>query len=56
MIEIYGARVVSEREWFCTVFPNDTSYSPKDCYTMREAEQYGNEMFGKGNYEIVESW
>ena len=51
---IYGARVVWEEECFCTVFPHDTSYLPQDFPTMQEAEQYGDEMFGKGNYEIAE--
>ena len=39
-------------EWFCTVFPNVLDEMPQDFSTYREAREYGNEMFGEGNYII----
>lgn len=35
-----------------TVFPNDESYPPQDFPTYKDAEDYGNEEFGKGRYAI----
>lgn len=39
-------------EWFCTVFPNDPDEMPQDFPSYAAAKEYGNEMFGEGNYEI----
>lgn len=39
-------------EWFCTVFPNDPSEMPQDFPIYEEAREYGDEMFGEGNYVI----
>ena len=38
-------------DWFCTVFPNDPDEMPQD-FPSYEAKEYGNEMFGEGNYTI----
>ena len=35
-----------------TLFPNDESEMPQDFYSWYEAKQYGDEMFGEGNYTI----
>lgn len=39
-------------DWFCTVFPNDPSEMPQDFPSYETAKEYGNEMFGEGNYTI----
>lgn len=39
-------------ERFCTVFPNDTSEMPQDFPSYQAAKEYGDEMFGEGNYTI----
>lgn len=39
-------------EWFCTVFPNAPDEMPQDFQSYDEAREYGDEMFGKGNYTI----
>lgn len=41
-------------EWFCTVFPYDPDEMPQDFESYAEAKEYGDKMFGKGNY-ILES-
>lgn len=41
-------------EWFCTVFPYDPDEMPQDFESYAEAKEYGDKMFGKGNY-IIES-
>lgn len=40
------------KEWFCTVFPDDPDEMPQDFPTWKDAEEYGNERFGQGNYVI----
>lgn len=35
-----------------TVFPTDTDELPQDFSSQEEAEEYGNDVFGIGNYEI----
>lgn len=52
MYNIYGAKVVEKEEWFCTVFPNNPDEMPQDFSSYEEAMDYGNEMFGEGNYTI----
>lgn len=37
---------------FYTVFPNDKNEMPQDFSSYKEAEEYGNEEFGVGNYTI----
>ena len=44
----------SMNEWFCTVFPNDPDEMPQDFESYAEAKEYGDKVFGKGNY-ILES-
>lgn len=39
-------------EWFCTVFPDDSDEMPQDFPSYEEAMEYGDEIFGKGNYTI----
>lgn len=39
-------------ELFYTVFPNDENEMPQDFPSYEEAKEYGNEMFGEGNYSI----
>lgn len=39
-------------ERFCTIFPHDPDEMPQDFPTYKEAIEYGNEIFGEGNYEI----
>lgn len=39
-------------DWFCTVFPNDTSEMPQDFPSYEETKEYGDETFGAGNYTI----
>ena len=39
-------------EWFCTVFPNDLDEMPQDFESYVEAKEYGDEMFGEGDYTI----
>lgn len=39
-------------EWFCTVFPNDNDELPQDFESYAEANEYGVEMFGEGNYTV----
>ena len=39
-------------EWFCTVFPNDLDEMAQDFESYVEAKEYGDEMFGEGNYTI----
>lgn len=39
-------------EYFVTVFPNDPEEMPQDFPTFEEAQEYGDEMFGAGNYRI----
>ena len=39
-------------DWFCTVFPNELGEIPQDFESYDEAVEYGNEMFGEGNYTI----
>lgn len=45
---------VDTNEWFCTVFPKtDNEYDmPQDFNSWEEADEYGRETFGDGNYEI----
>lgn len=40
------------KEIIFTVFPNDPREMPQDFESIREAEEYGDEMFGRGNYQI----
>lgn len=35
-----------------TVFPNDMDEMPQDFNSYNDAVEYGNEMFGRGNYTI----
>ena len=37
---------------FFTVFPDDPKEMPQDFPNMKEAEEYGDENFGSGNYTI----
>ena len=39
-------------ELFYTVFPNDENEMPQDFPSYEEAKEYGNKMFGEGNYSI----
>ncbi len=39
-------------EWFCTVFPNNPDEMPQDFPSYEAAREYGDEMFGEGNYTI----
>lgn len=39
-------------EWFCTVFPNAPAEMPQDFPTYQAAKEYGDDMFGEGNYTI----
>lgn len=39
-------------DWFCTVFPNDPNEMPQDFPTYQAAKEYGDDMFGEGNYTI----
>ena len=39
-------------KYFYTVFPNDPHEMPQDFGMRAEAEEYGDEMFGRGNYVI----
>lgn len=43
-------------EWFCTVFPMEEGSDslPQDFSSYEEAETYGKEVYGEGNY-IIES-
>lgn len=52
MLSIYGAKIVHKEEIIYTVFPNDPNELPQDFATEQEAEEYGNEQFGSGNYTI----
>ena len=36
----------------CTVFPNDLDEMPQDFESYVEAKEYGDEMFGVGEYTI----
>ncbi len=40
------------KEWFCTLFPDDPDAMPQDFASYEEAEAYGNERFGEGNFSI----
>ena len=51
-ISIYGAKIIQENDWFCTVFPNDPDEMPQDFSSYEEAEEYGENKFGKGAYTI----
>lgn len=39
-------------EWFGTVFPNDPDETPQDFTSYEAAKEYGEKMFGEGNYTI----
>lgn len=54
MFEIYGARIVEEKERFYTVFPKEPNEMPQDFPTYSEAREYGDEKFGRDNY-VIES-
>ena len=53
-IKVEGNRmlVVTGEDWFCTVFPHDPDEMPQDFPSWEEAEIYGDEHFGRGNYMI----
>ena len=44
--------VAEGNECFCTVFPNDSDEMAQDFPSFSEAKEYGDEMFGAGNYTI----
>ena len=54
LIEGNGTSGITYEEWFCTVFPNDPNEMPQDFPSYKEAREYGDEMFGEGNY-VIES-
>lgn len=49
---VFGVEIKHEEDWFCTVFPNDPDEMPQDFGSWKEAMEYGNKMFGEGNYTI----
>lgn len=52
LIEGQGTSGMIPEERFCTIFPHDPDEMPQDFPTYKEAIEYGNEIFGEGNYEI----
>ena len=40
------------KEWFYTVFPSELNEMPQDFESYAEANEYGAEMFGQGNYTV----
>lgn len=47
---------ISDYDWFCTVFPKEENSDslPMDFNSYEEAEAYGKEKYGEGNY-VIES-
>ena len=50
---MYSKHWMAEDGNFWTCFPNAPDEMPQDFPTWREADEYGRELFGSGNY-IVE--
>lgn len=44
--------VIKDTETAYTVFPDDPDEMPQEFESYCDAEEYGNERFGKGNYII----
>ena len=54
-IKVEGPGLRFKEERFYIVFPRDPDEMPQEFPTYFKAREYGDERFGKGNYEIESS-